>query len=76
MVMRCAHARALVSDYINGDVDAPTATLLEEHLRECPNCPPIYASLVAVRARLAALAREGLTRDHILAERVRRALHP
>lgn len=67
MKMRCDHARAMVSDYINGDLDAPTAALLEEHLRECPNCPPIYAALLAVRARLAALAR-------VLAERVRRIL--
>lgn len=56
--MRCDHARSLVSDYINGDLDAPTAAALEEHLRECTHCPPIYASLVAVRARVAMLRRE------------------
>ncbi len=74
MTMRCDHARTMVSDYINGDLDAPTAALLEEHLRDCPNCPPIYAALVAVRARLGALAREVPARDQALAERVRRVL--
>ncbi len=76
MTMRCDHARTMVSDYINGDLDAATAALLEEHLRDCPNCPPIYAALLAVRAQLAALAREVPMRDQVLADRVRRALDP
>lgn len=76
MKMRCAYARSVVSDYINGDLDAQTATALEEHLRECDHCPPIYASLVAVRARVALLMRETPAWTPMYAERLRRALKP
>lgn len=74
MTMHCARARSLVSDYINGDLDAETATLLEEHLHECPNCPPLYAAFVTVRARLARLALDVPARDQKIADRVRRSL--
>jgi len=53
--MRCWDARQHVSEYINGDLDAETAALLERHLEVCPTCPPLYASLVGVRAELGGL---------------------
>ncbi len=53
--MRCWDARQHVSEYLNGDLDAPTAALLERHLEVCPTCPPLYASLVGVRAELGGL---------------------
>lgn len=74
MRMDCARARALVSDYIDGELDADTARLLELHLRGCQTCPPLYAALVGVRARLARRAREAAPRGETMAERVRRAL--
>lgn len=76
MKMRCAYARSVVSDYINGDLDAETAAALEDHLRECAHCPPIYASLIAVRVRIATLTRETPPWTPARAERVRRALKP
>lgn len=76
MTMRCAHARSIVSDYIDGELDPSSARLLEEHLDECRNCPPLYAALVGVRARLAALGREVPGKDRAMGERVRRALGP
>ena len=53
-VLSCAEARALVSDYIDGELGAPAARDLEAHLETCPNCPPLYASLVTSLAALKA----------------------
>jgi RNA polymerase sigma-70 factor (ECF subfamily) len=53
--MRCWDARQHVSEYLNGDLDAATAATLERHLEMCPTCPPLYASLVGVRAELGGL---------------------
>lgn len=53
--MRCWDARQHVSEYLNGDLDVETAALLERHLEVCPTCPPLYASLVGVRAELGGL---------------------
>jgi len=53
--MRCWDARQHVSEYLNGDLDPATATLLERHLEVCPTCPPLYAALVGVRTELGGL---------------------
>jgi RNA polymerase sigma-70 factor (ECF subfamily) len=53
--MRCWDARQHVSEYLNGDLDASTAAVLERHLGVCPTCPPLYASLVGVRTELGGL---------------------
>lgn len=74
MTLDCAQARSLVSDYIDGELEPETARLLERHLDGCRNCPPLYAALVGVRARLARVSREAPDRGGAMAERVRRAL--
>ncbi len=53
--MRCWDARTHVSEYLDGALDAATASLLEQHLGVCPTCPPLYASLVGVRTELGGL---------------------
>ena len=53
-VLSCAEARALVSDYIDGDLAAPVARDLEAHLETCANCPPLYAGLITSLAALKA----------------------
>lgn len=53
--LSCVEARSMVSDYIDGDLPAALATSLEVHLETCPNCPPLYASLVDTLADLRAL---------------------
>jgi predicted anti-sigma-YlaC factor YlaD len=55
MMISCQAARAAVSDYIDGELDPALARLLEEHLRTCRTCPPLYAALVSVRRRLRAV---------------------
>lgn len=53
--LRCWDARREVSEYMNGDLDAGQRASLERHLATCPTCPPLYASLVGVRASLGGL---------------------
>lgn len=50
--MPCWDARQHISDYLNGDLDPDTATLIETHLETCPTCPPLYAALVGVHDHL------------------------
>lgn len=50
--MRCWDARRHVSDYLDGLLDAGTAATVEAHLAACPTCPPLYAALVGVHARM------------------------
>ena len=53
--MRCWDARGHVSDYLDGQLDRATASLVETHLTVCPTCPPLYAALVEAHERLADL---------------------
>ncbi len=53
--MRCWDARRLVSDYLDDSLGAATRATLEAHIARCPTCPPLYASLVGVRANLGSL---------------------
>ncbi|HMQ27000.1 MAG TPA: sigma-70 family RNA polymerase sigma factor [Acidimicrobiales bacterium] len=68
--MRCWDARQHVSEYLDGDLGAQTAALLERHLEACPTCPPLYASLVGVRAELGALRDPDTVVPPDLAERL------
>lgn len=72
--LRCWDARSRVSDYLDGDVDAPTAQMLQQHLETCPTCPPLVASLVGVRSQLGSLRDPDTVVDPALAERLRAAL--
>lgn len=42
---RCRCTRALMSDYLDGELDARTATRVERHVRWCPNCRRMLANL-------------------------------
>jgi RNA polymerase sigma-70 factor, ECF subfamily len=53
--LRCWDARQLVSDYMNGELAVVQRSAIERHLESCPTCPPLYAALVGVRARVAGL---------------------
>lgn len=70
--LSCVEARSMVSDYIDGELPAHLARALEAHLEHCPNCPPLYASLVQTLADLKAL--EDSRGVDELAERVVAAL--
>lgn len=70
--LSCRQARELVSDYIDGELPDATARALEGHLETCPNCPPLYASLIQTLADLKALGIAPMAQG--FAERVAAAL--
>lgn len=72
--LRCWDARAHVSDYLDGELDASTASAVEKHLETCPTCPPLYSALVGVTAVVAELRDTDNVIDPALAERIRSAL--
>jgi RNA polymerase sigma-70 factor (ECF subfamily) len=47
--LRCWKARALIGDYLAGELDAGRAGAVEAHLGACPACPGLYAAIVGVR---------------------------
>ena len=53
--LRCWDARRRISDYLDRELEPAEADLVERHLAGCPTCPPLYASLVGVQARLGGL---------------------
>ncbi|HEY3994024.1 MAG TPA: zf-HC2 domain-containing protein [Ktedonobacteraceae bacterium] len=74
--LSCQQARAMVSAYMNQEVDAEQAQALESHLHHCTSCPALYASLVAVQQRLHQSHRSTLSPQDVLriARRVSDAL--
>ncbi len=73
--IRCWQARKHVSAYLDGELDGETRGLVEGHLASCPTCPPLYASLVGVRAQLSGLRDPDSVIEEALADRVRMKLH-
>lgn len=64
--LTCQQARAMVSDYMNGDLDQERVQALEYHLLHCTSCPPLYASLVEVQRYLRQEQRPALSHDVLL----------
>lgn len=69
--MRCWRARRHVSAYLDGELDPETVGAVEAHLARCPTCPPLYAALVGVRARLEGLRDPDTVVEDRIAARVR-----
>jgi RNA polymerase sigma-70 factor (ECF subfamily) len=69
--MRCWRARRHVSAYLDGELDPGTVAAVEGHLAGCPTCPPLYAALVGVRARLEGLRDPDSVVEDAVAARVR-----
>ena len=72
--LRCWDARSRVSDYLDGDVEPKTASMLESHLENCPTCPQLVASLVGVRTGLGHHRDPDSVVDPALADRLRGVL--
>ena len=68
--LRCWRARRHVSAYIDGELDAATTSAVETHLEACPTCPPLYASLVGVRATLGGLRDPDTVIEEAIATRI------
>jgi RNA polymerase sigma-70 factor, ECF subfamily len=72
--LRCWRARRHVSAYLDGELDASTRAAVETHLEACPTCPPLYASLVGVRATLGGLRDPDTVIEDAMAIRIREQL--
>ena len=74
--MRCWDARQHVSEYLNGDLDAATAAMVEAHLTVCPTCPPLYGALVGVNDELGRLRDPDSVIEPGLHDRIRALIEP
>lgn len=72
--MRCWQARRHVSAYLDGELDATTKSKVERHLESCPTCPPLYASLVGIRATMSGLRDPDTVVEEAIAGRIRERL--
>ncbi len=72
--MHCWRARRHVSAYLDGELDEATKATVERHLESCPTCPPLYASLVGVRASLGGLRDPDTVVEDQIAGRIREQL--
>jgi anti-sigma factor RsiW len=52
---RCEDARALMSDYVEGDIDPAARRRLERHLRFCHRCHVVLGNLRLALAQVRAL---------------------
>ena len=72
--LRCWRARRHISGYLDGELDEATKAAVEKHLEGCPTCPPLYASLVGIRATLGGLRDPDSVVEHDIAGRIRSQL--
>ncbi len=72
--MRCWQARRHVSSYLDGELQPSVRSRVESHLAACPTCPPLYASLVGVRATMGSLRDSDGVVDDGVAARIRERL--
>ena len=72
--LRCWRARRHISSYLDGELDRATKAAVETHLEGCPTCPPLYASLVGVRATLGGLRDPDSVVETEIAGRIRAQL--
>ncbi len=72
--IRCWQARRHVSAYLDGELDESTKGVVEGHLATCPTCPPLYASLVGIKATMGELRDPDSVVEDMIAERIRKGL--
>jgi RNA polymerase sigma-70 factor (ECF subfamily) len=72
--LRCWQARRHVSAYLDGELDETTKSMVEGHLAGCPTCPPLYTSLVGVRATMGDLRDTDAVVEDAIARRIRQHL--
>ena len=72
--IRCWQARRHVSAYLDGELDEATKSMVEGHLAGCPTCPPLYTSLVGVRATMGDLRDTNAVVEDAVARRIHERL--
>ncbi len=68
--MRCWKARSQVSAYLDDELPAEGRHAVEEHLADCPTCPPLYTSLVSLQQTLGEMRDENTVVPHEIAARI------
>ncbi len=63
--LSCREIVELVSDYLEGALDAPTTAKVEAHLAVCPGCETYLAQLRATVALLGEVSPETLPPDTV-----------
>jgi RNA polymerase sigma-70 factor (ECF subfamily) len=53
--LHCWRARRHISAYLDEELEPETRAAVEGHLAVCPTCPPLYTSLVGLRAHMGEL---------------------
>ena len=49
--MKCATAKKMISDYIDGNLEAKQNTILKQHLDSCPDCQRLLEDLQKIASR-------------------------
>jgi len=61
---RCRETRALMSDYLDGELDDNSTARLQRHVRWCPNCRRTLVNLRRVLAGLGRLSQHPPSAEH------------
>jgi RNA polymerase sigma-70 factor, ECF subfamily len=72
--MRCWQARRRISAYLDDELEPKDRGEVERHLVNCPTCPPLYASMVGIRATMGGLRDPDAVVDEEMARRIRERL--
>jgi RNA polymerase sigma-70 factor, ECF subfamily len=72
--MRCGTARSHISAYLDAELEPELRTAVEEHLGDCPTCPPLYTSLLGLRSSLGGLRDPDSVVPDEIAQRIARSL--
>lgn len=59
-MLSCAELVALVSDYLEGDLDATQTQLFDAHIAICPPCRGYLAQIRETKAQVGRLTEESL----------------
>ena len=59
--LSCNEIVEMVTDYLEGDLDQPTAAALEEHLRLCPGCDRYVDQIRETVSTLGSITSESLS---------------
>ena len=62
-VLSCHEIVELVTDYLEGDLDADTATALEAHLEVCPGCTRYVEQIRETITTLGEVSSDNLSTD-------------
>ena len=62
-VLSCREIVELVTDYLDGDLDADTTTALEAHLDLCPGCTRYVEQIREIVATLGDVSSENLSAE-------------